>query len=114
MPSAKAGAATADLPKAKMSKTLVTPTMDHVLVEAEDQTESGGGIVLPKGMKDERVQIGRILGVGPGMYKHGVYIEPRVRTGQRVYFTPHGGYSVTHEGKKLHLVAEELIVALIE
>ncbi len=97
-------------------RTFVQPTLDFILVVAEKKQEkTPGGIVIPDIVKgDDRVQIGKIIAVGPGIAKDGVFVPMERKIGERVYFAKRGGYTVEFEGKELHMVVEETVIAVIE
>ncbi len=98
----------------KMTSTL-KPLGDRVVVEPIEKDElSAGGIALP-GTAQEEPQQGLVIAVGPGLRDgKGQRIPLDVTLGDKVLFARYGGSSLRHAGKKLLILREDEILAIIE
>ncbi len=96
-----------------MAKTL-KPLGDHIVVEPIKDELSAGGIALPETAKDEP-QRGVVLAVGPGVRDGiGQRLKMDVVVGDEVLFARYGGSALKHEGKKLLILQEDEILAILE
>ncbi|MBZ0314913.1 MAG: co-chaperone GroES [Chloroflexi bacterium] len=92
------------------------PLADRVIVEPQDKEETfaGGALVLPETAK-EKPQQGLILAVGPGRRDDdGAYIKMDVNTGDTVLFAKYAGTEVKVDGKKLLILKETDILAVVD
>jgi chaperonin GroES len=93
------------------------PLGDRVIVEPvekEQETFAGGALVLPETAK-EKPQQGIILAVGPGRKdEDGDLIRMDVEEGQRVLYARYAGTEVKIDGKKLLILKESDILAVVE
>ncbi|MEZ0395332.1 MAG: co-chaperone GroES [Anaerolineales bacterium] len=91
------------------------PLGNRVVVEPIEQEEvTAGGIVLPETAK-EKPQQGVILAIGPGARdEDGKRIAMDVAVGDKVLYAKYSGTEVKVEGKKLLILREEDILAIIE
>ena len=91
------------------------PLGSRVLVEPLEQEEvTAGGIVLPDTAK-EKPQKGTVLSVGPGDRDDtGKYIPMDVKVGDVVLFAKYGGTEIKIEGKKLLILRESDLLAIVE
>lgn len=98
-----------------MAKSSIQPLADKVLIKPTPKEEvTASGIVLPETVSKERPQMGEILAVGPGaVTPEGKVIEPRVKVGQKVYFTKYGPTEIKIEGEELLIVEEKDILAIV-
>ena len=81
-------------------------------VEQEDVT--AGGIVLPETAK-EKPQKGLVISVGPGERDDdGDYIPMDVKEGDKVLFAKYSGTEIKVEGKKLLILRESDLLAIVE
>jgi chaperonin GroES len=90
------------------------PLGDRVVVEREEaQSTTAGGIVLPDTAKD-RPQQGKVLAVGEGrITKDGKRRELQVKVGDKVIFTSYAGDEFKVEDKKVLLMREDDILAVV-
>lgn len=97
-----------------MSKEL-RPLGNRVVVEPiEEEEMTPGGIVLPETAK-EKPQQGKVLAVGPGERdEKGNRIPLDVKVGDRVLFAKYAGTEVKIDGKKLLILRESDILAVID
>jgi chaperonin GroES len=86
-----------------------------VIVEPIEQEEmTAGGIILPETAK-EKPQEGKILAAGPGERdEDGNRIAMEVKVGDKVLYAKYSGTEVKVEGKKLLILRESDILAVVE
>jgi len=91
------------------------PLGDRVVVEPIEQEEvTAGGIVLPETAK-EKPQQGNVLAVGPGARdEDGKYIPMDVKVGDKVLYAKYGGTEFKVDGKKLLILRESDLLAIVE
>lgn len=91
------------------------PLGNRVVVEPIEQEEvTAGGIVLPETAK-EKPQQGVILAIGPGARdEDGDRIAMDVAVGDKVLYAKYSGTEIKVEGKKLLILREDDILAIIE
>ena len=91
------------------------PLGNRVVVEPSEQEEiTAGGIVLPETAK-EKPQKGAVLSVGPGERDdEGKYIPMDVKVGDNVLFAKYSGTEIKLDGKKLLILRESDLLAIIE
>jgi len=90
------------------------PLGNRVVVEPIEQEEvTAGGIVLPETAK-EKPQKGVILAAGPGdRDDDGKRIELDVKVGDTVLFAKYGGTEIKIDGKKLLILRESDLLAIV-
>ena len=93
------------------------PLGDRLIVEPivkDEETFAGGALVLPETAK-EKPQQGMVLAVGPGRKDDdGDRILMDVEEGQRVLYAKYAGTEVKIDGKKLLILKESDILAIVE
>lgn len=91
------------------------PLGTRLVVEPVEQEEiTAGGIVLPETAK-EKPQRGTVLAAGPGdRNKKGEHIAMDVAEGDTVLFAKYSGTEIKLEGKKVLILRESDILALVE
>ncbi len=91
------------------------PLGNRVVVEPLEQEEvTAGGIVLPETAK-EKPQKGVILSVGPGdRDEDGKRIAMDVKVGDTVLYAKYGGTEIKIDGKKLLILRESDLLAIVE
>ena len=93
------------------------PLGDRVIVEPiekDEETFAGGALVLPETAR-EKPQQGKIIAAGPGKKDdQGRRIPMDVEEGQRVLYAKYGGTEMKIEGKKLLILKENDILAIVE
>jgi chaperonin GroES len=81
-------------------------------IEQEEMT--AGGIILPETAK-EKPQEGKILAAGPGdRDEDGERIPMEVQVGDKVLYAKYAGTEVKVDGKKLLILKENDILAVVE
>ena len=91
------------------------PLGARVVIEPVEQEEvTAGGIVLPETAK-EKPQKGKVLSVGPGERDDdGKHIPMDVKAGDLVLFAKYSGTEIKLEGKKLLILRESDLLAILE
>ncbi len=83
-------------------------------VEEEEQTFAGGKLVLPETAK-EKPQKGLVLASGPGrLDEDGERVAMEVKVGDHVLYAKYAGTEVKIDGKKLLILKESDILAVVE
>lgn len=97
------------------SKLKLKPLGSRVIVEPIEQDEkTASGIYLPETAK-EKPQEGKILAAGPGdRDEDGKRVPMDVNVGDKVLFAKYSGTEVKLDGKKLLILRESDILAVIE
>jgi chaperonin GroES len=97
------------------SKLKLKPLGGRVIVEPIEQEEmTAGGIILPETAK-EKPQEGKILAAGPGdRDEDGARIPMEVQVGDKVLYAKYAGTEVKVDGKKLLILKENDILAVVE
>jgi chaperonin GroES len=90
------------------------PLGDRVVVEPIEQEETtASGIVLPESAK-EKPQQGSILAIGPGGRDDaGKHIPMDVKVGDKVLYAKYSGTEFKVDGKKLLILRENDILAIV-
>lgn len=91
------------------------PLGSRVVVEPIEQEDvTAGGIVLPETAK-EKPQRGKVLSIGPGdRDEKGAHIAMDVKVGDVVLFAKYAGTEIKIEGKKLLILRESDLLAIVE
>ena len=91
------------------------PLGSRVVVEPMEENEvTAGGIVLPETAK-EKPQKGVVLSVGPGdRDDDGKRIAMDVVVGDTVLFAKYGGTEIKIDGKKLLILRESDLLAIVK
>lgn len=97
------------------SKLKLKPLGGRVIVEPIEQEDmTAGGIILPETAK-EKPQEGKILAAGPGERDDdGKRIAMEVKVGDKVLYAKYSGTEVKVDGKKLLILKENDILAVVE
>ena len=97
-----------------MSVTL-KPLGNRVVIEPKEQEEvTAGGIVLPETAK-EKPQKGTVLSVGPGERDdEGKHVPLDVKEGDTVLFAKYAGTEIKVDSKKLLIMRESDLLAIVE
>ncbi|HKZ44408.1 MAG TPA: co-chaperone GroES [Anaerolineales bacterium] len=91
------------------------PLGNRVVVEPIEQEEmTAGGIYVPETAK-EKPQQGKVLSVGPGdRDESGKRIPMDVSVGDKVLFAKYSGTEMKLDGKKLLVLRESDLLAIVE
>ena len=93
----------------------VKPLADRILVEPlESDTISPGGVLIPDTAK-EKPKEGKVVAVGPGAVNDkGQRIPLEVKTEDRVIFSTYAGTEIKLDGKKLYIMRESEVLAVVD
>jgi chaperonin GroES len=91
------------------------PLADRLVVEPIEQEETtASGIILPETAK-EKPQQGKVLAAGPGRTdEDGKRVSMEVKTGDKVLYAKYSGTEVKMDGKKLLIMRESDILAVLD
>ncbi len=91
------------------------PLGSRVVVDPMEQEDvTAGGIVLPETAK-EKPQKGKVLSVGPGdRDEAGKRIQMDVNVGDVVLFAKYAGTEIKVDGKKLLILRESDLLAIVQ
>ncbi len=91
------------------------PLGSRVVVEPIEQEDiTASGIVLPETAK-EKPQKGKVLSIGPGdRDESGKRIQMDVTVGDTVLFAKYAGTEIKLDGKKLLILRESDLLAIVE
>lgn len=91
------------------------PLGDRLVIEPREREEfTASGIILPETAK-EKPQEGVVLAVGPGRRDDdGKRVEMDVNSGDVVLYAKYAGTEVKVDGKKLLILKESDILAILE
>ena len=93
------------------------PLGDRLIVEPiekDEETFAGGALVLPETAK-EKPQQGMVLAAGPGRKDDdGDRVPMDVEEGQRVLYAKYAGTEIKVDGKKLLILKETDVLAIVE
>jgi chaperonin GroES len=95
--------------------TKLRPLDDNIVViPAEAEEKSAGGIVLPDAAKEKPLR-GEVLAIGPGrLLKSGKRQAPSVKKGDVVMFGRYSGSDLKIDGVEHKILREAEILAIIE
>lgn len=96
-------------------KLSLKPLGDRIVVEPIEQEETtSGGIILPETAK-EKPQQGKVLAAGPGARdEDGERIAMDVKVGDKVLYAKYGGTEFKLDGKKLLILRESDLLAILD
>jgi len=91
------------------------PLGSRAVIEPIEENEvTASGIVLPETAK-EKPQKGKVLSTGPGdRDEDGKRIAMDIKVGDTVLFAKYGGTEIKVDGKKLLILRESDILAIVE
>jgi len=91
------------------------PLADRLVVEPIEQEEvTAGGIILPETAK-EKPQQGKVIAAGPGRTdEDGERIPMEVSVGDKVLYAKYSGTEIKLDGKKVLILRESDILAIVE
>ncbi len=99
------------------TKLNIRPLADRVVIESAEEDEvtfAGGKLILPETAK-EKPQKGIILAIGPGRKDDdGKTIAMDVKEGDHVLYAKYAGTEIKIEGRKLLILKESDILAVVE
>jgi chaperonin GroES len=92
----------------------IKPLADRIVVEPVEQEEvTAGGIILPETAK-EKPQQGKVVAAGPGRTDDkGKRVDMEVKVGDKVLYAKYSGTEIKLDGKKLLILRESDILAVM-
>ena len=92
----------------------IKPLADRIVVEPIEQEEvTAGGIILPETAK-EKPQQGKVVAAGPGRIdEKGKRVDMEVKVGDKVLYAKYSGTEIKQDGKKLLILRESDILAVM-
>ena len=92
----------------------IRPLHDRVVVRRMEEERTSPGIVLPDSAAEKPVQ-GEILAVGNGKVTDSGDVRPLdVKVGDKVLYAKYGGTEFKVDGKKLLILRESDLLAIVE
>ena len=93
----------------------IKPLADRIVVEPIEQEEvTAGGIILPETAK-EKPQQGKVVAAGPGRTdEKGKRVDMEVKVGDKVLYAKYSGTEIKLDGKKVLILRESDILAIVE
>lgn len=93
---------------------MLKPLGDRVVLKAEEEETTVGGIVLASNAKDKPT-MGKVIAVGEGrVLDNGQKVPVSVKEGDKVLFDKYAGREVELEGEKYLVVHEKDLVAVVD
>jgi chaperonin GroES len=91
------------------------PLADRLVVEPLEQEEvTAGGIILPETAK-EKPQQGKVVAAGTGRIdERGERVAMEVKVGDTVLYAKYSGTEVKMSGKKMLILRESDVLAIVE
>ena len=90
------------------------PLFDRVVLQLlKNEEEVKGGIILPA-VAQEKSQLALVLEVGTGELPDGKKVEMQVKKGDKVIFAKYSGTEIEDNGKKLVIIRQADILAVID
>ena len=91
------------------------PLADRLVVEPIEQEEvTAGGIILPETAK-EKPQQGKVVAAGPGRTdEDGKRVAMEVKVGDTVLYAKYSGTEIKMSGKKMLILRESDVLAVVE
>ncbi len=91
------------------------PLADRLVVEPVEQEEvTASGIILPETAK-EKPQQGKVLAAGPGRSdEDGHRVAMEVKVGDKVLYAKYSGTEIKVENKKVLILREADVLAIVE
>ena len=100
---------------ARITKIVLKPLSDHVVIEPLREEKKKGGIILPDTVEKEKTEKGKVIATGPGkLNDDGKRIPLEVKKGDVVLITKYGPNDIKVDGKEYLIVREDDILAIID
>lgn len=93
---------------------MLKPLGDRVVLKAENEEQTVGGIVLASNAKDKPTTA-TVIAVGPGkVLDNGQVAAMNVKEGDKVLFDKYAGNEVEYNGDKYLVVRESELIAIVD
>lgn len=90
------------------------PIFDRVVLQVlENQEATKGGIILPA-VAQEKSQMAKVVAIGSGVLPDGKTVEMQVKVGDKVIYAKYTGTEIEDGGKKLVIVRQADILAIVD
>ncbi len=96
-----------------MNRINIRPLQDRVIIEPLKEQTTVSGILIPESV-GEKPQRGLIIAVGPGKIINQKHQSLSVSVGDKVFFGKYSGNEIELNGKKILVMREEDVMAVIE
>ena len=94
---------------------MLRPLGANVVVEVQEAVEkTASGIYIPDTASKEKPMQGKVLAVGKGSLVDGKRVPVDVKAGETVVFAKYSGTEVKYDDKKLLILNERDILAVVE
>ncbi|HAY61654.1 MAG: co-chaperone GroES [Acidaminococcaceae bacterium] len=94
---------------------MLRPLGANVVVEVQEAVEkTASGIYIPDTASKEKPMQGKVLAVGKGSLVEGKRVPVDVKAGETVVFAKYSGTEVKYDDKKLLILNERDILAVVE
>tara|TARA_R110000868_G_scaffold382216_1_gene648715 strand:- start:1469 stop:1783 length:315 start_codon:yes stop_codon:yes gene_type:complete len=98
-----------------MSKKMLTPQNDRVLIKPLDEGEQMYGTIVIPDLGKEKPEVGEVLAIGPGRQSEfGKYITVNAKVGSTVLIPKIGTLRFDFEGEEYYIVQDREILATIK
>jgi chaperonin GroES len=98
-----------------MSKKMLTPQNDRVLIKPLDEGEQMYGSIVIPDLGKEKPEVGEVVATGPGRQsEYGKYIPVNAKVGSTVLIPKIGTLRFDFEGEEYYIVQDREILATIK
>ena len=98
-----------------MSKKMLTPQNDRVLIKPLDEGEQMYGTIVIPDLGKEKPEVGEVIAIGPGRQsEYGKYIPVNAKVGSTVLIPKIGTLRFDFEGEEYYIVQDREILATIK
>ena len=98
-----------------MSKKLLQPTNDRIIVKPIDEGEQTYGSIVIPDMGKEKPEMGEVVAVGPGRQSEfGHFIRVNAKVGDKVLIPKIGSMRVDFDGEEYLITPDKEILAVIK
>jgi chaperonin GroES len=92
----------------------IRPLHDYVVIERKEPEETVKGGIILTGAAQEKPVVAEVTEVGPGVLADGTKVEMPVKPGDKVLVTKYGGTEFTIDGRKVSIIKQSDILAVVE
>lgn len=93
---------------------MIKPLRDYVVLEKLPEEKKVGSIIIPNA-KDNESAVANVIAVGPGYTdKDGNKVTVEVKVGDKVIYKKYSTTDYEEQGKKLMLIKDQDIIAIVD
>ncbi len=93
---------------------MIKPLRDYVVLEKLPEEKKVGSIIIPNA-KDNESAVANVIAVGPGYTdKDGNKVTVEVKVGDKVIYKKYSTTDYEEHGKKLMLIKDQDIIAIVD